>query len=107
MNEGTMQLILLGSVILISILGVVTLIIVARLYQMHDVKTADGQYAWMIPSEWSELPGKMVDSQNKIVASLAELTVHNQQTSKLLQHLVNAAFSLNEEINGMKNASKK
>ncbi len=106
MDHEFVSWVIFGTVILISIIGVVTLCIVAKLYRMHDVRNPDGQYAWMVPKEWADLANSLTASQERIVAAFAELSVSGQQERKLLEHLVNAAFSLTEEINGLKNAKK-
>jgi len=106
MSHEVLTVVTFGSVILLSIIGLVTLMIVVKLYRMHDVRNTDGQYAWMVPSEWAELPTKLTESQERIVAALAENSANSQQERKLLEHLVNAAFSLTEEINRLKNAKR-
>ncbi|MBN2256686.1 MAG: hypothetical protein JW704_02530 [Anaerolineaceae bacterium] len=106
MDHEVLTVVTFGSVILLSVIGLVTLIIAVKLYRMHDVRNPDGNYAWMVPREWAELSGALTKSQERIVAACAELSASSQQERKLLEHLVNAAFSLTEEINGLKNAKK-
>jgi len=106
MSQGSMFLIVLGMFILSTALGVATLLIVAKLYRMHDVRNKDGEYSWMMPQGVTELFPKLIESQERIVAAFAELSANSQQERKLLEHLVNAAFSLTEELNKVKNAGK-
>lgn len=85
-------------------LGVLLLLV--KVYKMHDVKNQNGEYAWMVPSEWYSLHSRLVESQNGITNAISEMAANHAKQGELLKHLVNAAFSLTEEINRLKNAKK-
>jgi hypothetical protein len=86
--------------------SIVTLVLVARLFKMHDVKDANGRYAWMQPQGWCELQTKLNDSQERIVSAIAELSVYNVQSAKLLESLTNAVLDMRQEINSQKEKPK-
>lgn len=94
MEQETLNLIVLVAVILLVIIGVATLVLVARLYNR------------MAPKGWEDFLRELTGNQERITAAFGELTVSHQQERRLLEHLVNATFSLMEEVNGLKNAKK-
>jgi hypothetical protein len=79
--------------------SIVTLVLVSRLFKMHDVKDANGRYAWMQPQGGCDLQTKLNDSQERIVSAIAELSVHNSQSAKLLESLTNAVLEMRQEMN--------
>jgi type II secretory pathway predicted ATPase ExeA len=97
------------SIFIIFVIGISTLVIVYKVYKMHDVKNSDGEYAWMIPNNFIEFQQKMTDSQEKIVDTIRELSDNQHQVSRLLSNLVEATASLSQQIilNGMKKDADK
>jgi hypothetical protein len=106
MEGGIFVYIVFCLAIFLSLIGLGTFLVVVKIYKMHDVKGDDGQYSWMFPREWGDLHVKLTDSQEKIAIAFQDLAESNKKERELLGHLVNAAFSLTEEINGLKNAKK-
>lgn len=86
------------AIIVVLVIGIVTLVIVAKLYRMHDVRNAEGEYAWMIPHGWTDLQRKISESQERIVELAVESSENNSKSSKLLESLTNAVVALHEAI---------
>jgi len=82
----------------ICICSLTTLILTFVLWRMHNVKNADGQYAWMIPQGMCDLQDRISASQEKIAQSMTEISVHNGRVAKLLESLVNATLSMHQDI---------
>ena len=98
--------VLYGGFFLLVIIGMATLVIVAKIYKMHDVRNSSGEYAWMVPSGYVDLQKQISESQRLIVGSLGELTVHNKQTAELMQNSINALLEMRQELNGIRNEKK-
>ena len=101
-NAPIMFAVLVTLMFLLTIIGLATLVIVARLYKMHDVKNSDGQLAWMVPSNYAEMAKKLNESQQLIVVSLKELSCHNAQTAELIKSSINALLEMRQDINRIK-----
>lgn len=99
MEQEFLNLILVGSVILLTIVDIATFFIVLKLFTMHNKKNRDGQYSFMVPEGWCELQEKLNSSQERIVGAIAELSVHNSQSAKLLETLTNAVLEMRQELN--------
>lgn len=104
---GTESLIVYIAFFLLSIVGVATLVIVARLYGMHNVKNSDGQLAWFVPDSWVCVQESLVKTQELMASSLAELTVHNKQISKLLETQTNVSLELYQELMKLRDGTKR
>ena len=85
---------------LLMIIGLATLVIVAKLYSMHNVRGADGRLAWMVPDNYTELVTKLNKSQEKIVEQLSQLSEHNKTTAQLMKSSVDALLEMRQELNG-------
>ena len=96
MNLGILAA--LGILLAVLVTCIVILIVVVRIFKMHDVRNADGQYSWMVPNAWSEIQENLIKTQELMAGSLAELTVHNAQISKLLGTHTDAALAMFEEL---------
>ena len=96
------QIVIYSLFIVLILVSIVTLVIVSRLYVMHDVKNSDGQYAWMISDEWAIIQKNMIKTQELMLTSIAELSVQNGQISKLLETQTNATLSMFEELKRFK-----
>lgn len=92
------SLIIYTFLFLLSIIGVITLVVVTKVYKMHDVRNADGQYSWMVPDSWSEVQTNLIKTQELMAGSLSELTVHNKQISKLLGAQTDATLAMFEGL---------
>ena len=97
-----MFVVVVAVLILLSVIGLATLVIVALLYKMHNVRNADGQFAWMVPSSYTELASKLTQSQELIVKQLTELSEQNRRVAELTQSSVNALLEMRQELNGLK-----
>jgi len=90
---------LMVAVVLVLVAtGVATLAITAKLYQMHNVKNQDGEYAWMIPKDFLKMQAQITKSQEMIGEEIAESSRNQKQVSKLLETLVNATLSLHQAV---------
>jgi ABC-type siderophore export system fused ATPase/permease subunit len=94
MEQGTLNLIVVATVILLIIIGISTLVLVARLYSR------------MAPRGWEEFLRNLVTNQEKITDAFQDLSKNREKERELLKHLVNATFSITEEIARIKNAKK-
>ena len=90
-------LVLFGMLGFILLVCIMILIIVWMTYRMHNVKNEKGEYAWMFPSAWVELPKVITESQEKIAHSLAELSEHNAKNAQLQQSMINILVRLHEK----------
>lgn len=93
--------ILIVSIFLLFVTGITTLVIVARLYKMHDVRNSDGQYSWMVPGSWSEIMQNLTETQKLMAGNLAELSIHNEKISKLLGAQTDATLLMYQELKAM------
>lgn len=98
MNQDILNLIMIVAIIVLSLTGIATLIIVSKLYKMHDVRNEDGQYAWMVPSKLFELQSKINASQEMIAESLKSVSEHNAKIAKLMQTLVDSTLIMHQSI---------
>jgi len=94
--------VLIVVLFLLTIIGLATLVVVAKLYKMHDVRSPDGRLAWMVPDNYTELVSQLNESQKLIVAQLGELSSHNKKTAELMQSSVNALLEMRQELNKKK-----
>lgn len=92
MDQSMLNLIIMILIFINTTVAVATLFFVTKLFRMHDVKDSSGQYAWMIPREWIELPKEISATQEKMIAALGEIMIHNKQSSKLMETLTNAVL---------------
>ena len=76
------------------------------LHRMHDVRNADGNFAWMVPGSMIKIQENLIETQQLMAASLAELTVHNRQISKLLGAHTDATLAMFEELKKMRSERK-
>lgn len=79
--------VLIFSVILI-VVCISTLVIVYKIYKMHDVRNSDGEYAWMVPNNFLDIQKQITDSQSNIVVVMKEVNVQQQQIGEILRNLV-------------------
>lgn len=100
MDLGTF--IVLGILFAIFVVCSAGLVYTIRLHTMHDVRNDDGQYSWMVPNSWVKIQENLIETQKLMAGSLAELTVHNQQISKLLGVQTDATLAMFEELKRMR-----
>lgn len=98
MSQLTMNIIMLSAMVFVCVCSIVILVVVIRLFVMHNVKNEDGSYAWMTPDKWLEIQGRMSDTQDRIAMSMSELSEYNAKQLKLMQSLVDATLSMHQEI---------
>jgi heme/copper-type cytochrome/quinol oxidase subunit 2 len=93
-EQSILNIIIMILIFINTTVAVATLYFVTKLFHMHNVKDPSGQYAWMIPREWVELPKEISATQEKIVAALGEISVHNRQNGNLMEKLTNAVLEI-------------
>lgn len=107
MEHDTLNLILLCAVILMSLIGIATLVIVAKIYSMHNVRNEEGEYSWMVPRKWMEFQETIVVAQERMVNTLNTFSENQIKMSKLLESLTNATLAMHESMNGGENGNKR
>jgi len=100
MDSVSANIILYSAFVILMIIGFATLVIVYRVYKMHDVKRDDGEYAWMVPYDWASFQKSIMESQERIVVKMAEASENHLKESQLLESLTNATLAMYGSING-------
>jgi hypothetical protein len=99
-EQSILNIIIMILIFINTTVAVATLYFVTKLFHIHNVKDQSGQYSWMIPREWIELPKEISATQEKMVAALGEISVYNKQNSKLMETLTNAVLEMKSGSKG-------
>lgn len=75
-------------VIILIVVCISTLVIVYKIYKMHDVRNSDGEYAWMVPNNFLDIQKQITDSQNNIVVVMKEVNIQQEHIGEILKNLV-------------------
>jgi len=73
-----------------------TFVFVVKIYAMHNIKNEKGEYAWIIPSGWSEVQADLARSHEKVVEAIAELSVINKNTGEAIQQHTKLARTMTD-----------
>lgn len=98
MNQEVWNIVMMGFVTLNTLIALTALVLSAKLFKMHNVKNADGTYAFMVPSAWAKLPEKITRSQELIVKSVGELAEYNKQNAAIQKSMIDALTKLHEQL---------
>lgn len=100
-----LQIIIIG---LLAVLIIGMFIIAAftiRLFKMHDVKNENGEYAFMIPTGYSDLQKQINTSQERIVGVMSEMLKNSVSQGELLRTLTNKVLEMHQDSKGDTNGS--
>ncbi|MEJ2296553.1 MAG: hypothetical protein P8Y23_17535 [Candidatus Lokiarchaeota archaeon] len=89
--------ILIVSVFILTVVSISTLVIVYKIYKMHDVRNSDGSYAWMVPTNFFDIQKQITDSQNNMVVLIKEMNEQQSQICEILSNLVSETSSWREQ----------
>lgn len=85
--------ILIVAIFILAVISISTLVIVYKIYKMHDVRNSDGEYAWIIPGNFLDIQKQITDSQNIIVDVIKEVNTQQKYIGEILKNLVTETSS--------------
>ncbi len=88
--DMVIDIVILGFLVVLVLLALVIAAYTIKIFRMHNVKNPNGEYAFMVPSGFSDMCTTISVTQEKMVGAMQEIVRDSNSQVELLRELTAA-----------------